>query len=154
MRFFTFDPVTGSGAEILAARIEDSGGYNDWSLSPDGKYLASGKFGLKGVPEIRIFSIADGSKRTIAVPHSAEIVGVDWAADGKRMRVSVVKSNASGFGGYGAQAILSVDLTGKIIDNLENDAVWFDCAIPSPDGRRVALLGGHVNSNVWLLQNF
>jgi len=154
MRFFTFDPVKGLGAEIVAARIEDSGGYNSWSLSPDGRYLASAKLGLKGVPEIRIYSIADSSKKTIAVPHKVGVGGVDWAADSKSVWVSVVRSNGSRFGGYGARAILNVDLNGKITENLESDSLWFDCAIPSPDGRRVALLGENINSNVWLLENF
>jgi hypothetical protein len=47
-----------------------------------------------------------------------------------------------------------VDLTGHVRTVLEGSsmAVWF--AIPSPDGRRLAVLAHTDNSNVSLLENF
>ena len=151
-RFFRFDPVTGASAEILAARIKDMTEPN-WSLSPDGKYLATATVGLRDVPEIRIFSIADGSERTIAVPYWAGIEGVDWAADGKSLWVGVYRGISS-FGRLGDHALLKIDLDGTITTLVTNGDVLFADAIPSPDGRHVALSGRTLNSNVWLLQNF
>src|SRR5215813_3001373 len=143
VRFFTFDPVTGSGSELAAARIKDSGGWHNWSLSPDGKLLASarGGGGLAGVAELRIFSIVNSSARTIVIPHWAGIAGVDWAAEGRSVWIGVISGDAPGFRKYFAQAVLRVDLNGKVIDRLESDSVRFDVAVPSPDGKKIALSG-------------
>jgi len=164
MRFFAFDSVTGSHAEIVATRLENSGGYKhwrlspdgyyNWSLSPDGKYLASARQRFNDGAEIRILSITDSLTRTLTVPNSVGIEGVDWAADGKSLWLSVEKSPLTGFGSDDGWAVYNVDLIGKITDSLENDAVWFSQAIPSPNGRRVAITGEALNSNVWLLENF
>lgn len=150
-RFFRFDPVTGASAEIVAARCDSCGGG---SLSPDGKYLASARVGLKNASEVRVVSLADSSERTIMVPRWPIIAGVDWAADSKSVWISVFSRYATGFREDTDQAVLNVDLNGKITNTLENDSVWFGWVIPSPDGRRVAINGTTVNSNVWLLQNF
>jgi hypothetical protein len=88
------------------------------------------------------------------VPRWPIIAGVDWAADNKSVWISVFRGYATGFREDTAQAILNVDLNGKITNTLENDSVWFQWVIPSPDGRRVAISGLTVNSNVWLLENF
>ena len=152
-RFFSFDPVTGSSAEIMAARIIDCANCG-WSLSSDGKYLASAMVGLKNASEVRVVSLADSSERTILVPRWPIIAGVDWAADNKSVWISVFSGYSTGFREDTAQATLNVDLNGKITNTLENDSMWFGWVIPSPDGRRVAINGATVNSNVWLLQNF
>jgi hypothetical protein len=67
VRFFAFDSITGTGSELTAARIKHSGGWHNWSLSPDGKFQASAKCG--GNAELRIFLIANGSSKTIVIPH-------------------------------------------------------------------------------------
>jgi hypothetical protein len=69
-------------------------------------------------------------------------------------RVVAFNRHATGFREDGTQAVLNVNLNGKITDTLESDAVRFSWAIPSPDGRRVALNGSMISSNVWLLENF
>ncbi len=154
VRFFTFDPVTGLGAEIVAARIKDCAVCGNWSLSPDGKYLARWVLGLNNAPAIRIFSIANGSERTIVMRHWPETDGGDWAADSKSLWVGVFSSHIAWSREYGTWGILNVDLNGKVTDTLKSDAVRFHWAIPSPDGRRVALSATTINANVWLLQNF
>jgi hypothetical protein len=109
----------------------------------------------KNVSGIRIVSIADGSERTIIVPHWPEIGAADWAADAKSIWVVALNRHATGFReDDGAQALLNVNLNGKITDTLESDAVRFYWTIPSPDGRRLALNGSTTSSNVWLLENF
>jgi len=150
--FFRFDPVTGESAEILAARIKNPISVH-WSLSPDGKSLATAKTGVGDPVEIRIFSIADSSERTIAVPHWAAIDGVDWAADGKSLWVSTY-NGISSFRRLEAWALLKVELDGTITTLPANGNVRFEYVIPSPDGRRLAFSGTALNSNVWLLQNF
>jgi Tol biopolymer transport system component len=71
--FFTFDPMNGSSK--LLATFE--GGPFGWSLSSDGKYLATVKWGGQTEPGIQLLSIADNSRRTIPVPGWAAIGTVD-----------------------------------------------------------------------------
>jgi len=54
----------------------------------------------------------------------------------------------------GVQALLSVDLRGKakpVLQESEKDLGW---AIPSPDGRHLAIWEASGNSNAWLLDGF
>jgi DNA-binding winged helix-turn-helix (wHTH) protein/Tol biopolymer transport system component len=152
-RFFTFDPVTGAGAEIPAARIAKPG--VGWSLSADGNYLATAEQAIGKDAAIRLFSIADGSTRTIQVPGWSVLSGIDWAPDSKSMWVGVQTLGGSPFGGMGACALLRIGLDGTIKRMRTESGVCFGYAIASPDGRRLALFGAKADSsNVWLLQNF
>ena len=152
-RFFTFDPVTGAGAEIPAARVAEPG--VGWTLSADGNYLATVIQATGKDAAIRLFSIADGSTRTIQIPGWSVLSGIDWAADSKSMWVGVQVLGGSPFGGMGACALLRVGLDARIKTMSNEGDVCFGYAIASPDGHRLALFGAKADSsNVWLLQNF
>jgi Tol biopolymer transport system component/DNA-binding winged helix-turn-helix (wHTH) protein len=156
--FFSFDPLNGTGK--LLATVE--GGAFNWTLSPDGKYLATVKRGFQtdfGIvqtdPGIQILSIADGSKRTIPVPGWAGIRNVDWSADGKSLWTPAFhKKDGWRFTGLESFAFLNIDLNGRVTAMLEKGNVSFYWAIPSPDGHHLALAAATHSSNVWLLQNF
>jgi hypothetical protein len=153
VKFSTFDPVTGSSAEIPEARATTLVFiFINWSLSPDGKYLATGE-NFATQPRIRIFSISDHTSRLVPLAGWAEIGGIDWAANGKSVWVGATR-NTSTFGRLDIWALLKLDLDGTINTVLENSTVRFSGAIPSPDGRRLALFGETDPSNVWLLENF
>ena len=144
--FFTFDPVKGREHEL---RIEESDTDNfDWSLAPDGQYIAWAKnrssqkdFG------IRVLSLADGSRRDIPVPGWVEIFGLDWAADSKGFW-------ATAYNTKGVRALLHVKLGGEITTMLTTQGADLAWAIPSPDGRRLAIVKESNTSNVSLLENF
>ena len=155
-KFFTFDPAGAKGRELSAARMkrEDANGSNWWGLSPDGKYLVIAqsldpyKF---RIPAVRILNLAEGTERVIPVPEAGLIMGMDWAADSESVWVSAYR----GRGAWGTRSgVLNIDLTGKVSVVYEgiNLELWF--AIPSPDGRRLALLEHTQSSNMWLLENF
>jgi DNA-binding winged helix-turn-helix (wHTH) protein/Tol biopolymer transport system component len=155
-RFVGFDPITGASAEISAAKIAGMTGevFVSWSLSPDGKYLATAARGRNKQPNIRIFSIGDNTERVVLVPGWREIGGVDWAADGKSLWVgasrNVVNPRRSD-----AWALLRVHLNGTIETVSENGPVKFWAGVPSPDGHRLAFFSATTDpSNVWLLENF
>jgi Tol biopolymer transport system component/DNA-binding winged helix-turn-helix (wHTH) protein len=156
--FFSFDSMNGTGK--LLATIE--GGPFNWTLSPDGKHLATVKRGLQtdfGIvqtePGVQIVSIADSSKRTIRVPGWLGITTVDWSADGKSLWTGAFHTNnGSRFTGLEAFALLNVDLNGRVTATLAKNNVSFYWAISSPDGRRLALAAATVSSNVSLLQDF
>jgi DNA-binding winged helix-turn-helix (wHTH) protein/Tol biopolymer transport system component len=155
-RFVGFDPMTGASAEISAAKIAGMTGevFVSWSLSPDGKYLATAARGRNKQPNIRIFSIGDNTEKVVLVPGWGEIGGVDWAADGKSLWVgasrNVVNPRRSD-----AWALVRVYLNGTIETVSENGPVKFWAGVPSPDSHRLAFFSATTDpSNVWLLENF
>ena len=96
-RFFVFDPSRGNRTEIAAARIEKALGLNNWNLSPDGKYLVT----LKSLnpyepPAISVFTLANGTARTIPVAGVKLITGIEWAADSKSIWAGGYMERASG----------------------------------------------------------
>jgi hypothetical protein len=80
---FSFDPVTGASAELLSARINNKDVEPNWNLSPDRKYLATRILRPNQNAAIRVLSIVDGSEKTIAVADWSQLIGIDWASDGK-----------------------------------------------------------------------
>jgi len=83
---------------------------------------------------------------------------VDWAADGRGLFVSVLTKEGS--------AILHLDLKGKahLLREFEgmvqpgnspfmsgSSAAW---AVPSPDGRHLAICSWSISANMWMLENF
>ena len=151
--FVTFDPMNGTGKLLVTFE----GGRFNWSLSPDGKYLAAVKEGDQTRdPGIEILSIADNSKRIIPVPGWAAIgASADWSADGKSLWACTFRTkNDWGFTGWETSTLLNIDLNGKVTATPAKGNVSFFWAIPSPDGGRLALAAATNSSNVWLLENF
>ncbi len=145
--FFTFDPVTGKKTPLT--RIEGAASHlQNWSLCPDGLTLAlAKKTHVPGPANIRLFSIADGKDRTLTLQDWSGISSLDWAADGRTIWVTASSS-------AGIQTLLNVDLRGRakpFLQEPEKDLGW---AIPSPDGRRLAIWEASGNSNAWLLEGF
>ena len=100
---------------------------------------------------LQIFNLADRTEKAIPLPKNGLTMGMDWAADSK----SIWLGAFMGCGAWGTRSgILNVDLHGKVIVALKgfNPERWR--AIPSPDGRRLALLGNTQSSNAWLLEDF
>jgi Tol biopolymer transport system component/DNA-binding winged helix-turn-helix (wHTH) protein len=152
-RFFTFRPTRGKLSELQAAkRQSDDGPGSLWSLSPDGKYLASP---MSADPSqqsgLRILDLATGTQREISLPGLGLMMGADWAPDSKSLWVGGYMGRSSGGTRSG---LVKVDLTGRVRTVLEGSsmAIWY--AIPSPDGRRLAVMAHTDNSNVSLLENF
>ena len=144
--FFTFDPVKGKGEVLQAAEVD--GDNFDWVLSPNGKYLA---WARNRTPQkefgVRVLSLTEGWKRDIAVPGWSEIYGLDWAADSKSLWAAANNRR-------GARALLNVGFDGKVRTMMSNQNAFLEWAIPSPDGRHLAIVQDSNTSNVWLLENF
>ena len=147
--FFRFDPMTGESEELPQLRIQDASSYAyNWSLSPSGKILATGKGKiLQREPSITFTSVEDGSKRTVTAQAWAGINSIDFAADGRGVW-------ASAFTNTGKWALLSIDLQGRTRTMLEDAQMAIGWAIPSPDGKHLALWKANGGSNVWMLENF
>jgi hypothetical protein len=81
------------------------------------------------------------------MPDWSGISYLDWAADGRTIWVSASSP-------AGIQTLLNVDLHGRarpVLPESERDLGW---AIPSPDGRHLAIWEASGNSNAWLLEGF
>ncbi len=148
-RFFYFDPEKGLGAEITKAEIRSSNAYDfNWSLSPDGRMLAVAKReGALDLPAIRILPLGEGEEKTIPLLGWTGLGSVDWAADSKSLW-------ATGPANGGGKSLVNVALNGKVRSMLTEKEMTLGWAIPSPDGKRLAVWKAHGDSNVWMLENF
>jgi dipeptidyl aminopeptidase/acylaminoacyl peptidase len=147
MSFFRFDSATGKSEEIPSLAIDDQPSYAyNWSLSPDGKFLATAKReGVQKDPCITLFSIDDGTKRTITVQAWAGISAIDFSADGRSLL-------ASAYTNAWKWALLKIDLQGHTTTLLEDSEMMIGWAIPAPDGKHLALWKARGSANVWMLE--
>jgi Tol biopolymer transport system component len=138
--FVSFDLEHGAGRELV--RIPN--GYTNWSLSPDGSWLAI----FLDSHRIRFISTDTGVAHDVSV-NNWQLFNGDWSADGK----SVFMPSASP---EGRQMFLAVNESGKAEVAFEGQAnATFDWMIQSPDGRYAILeediLG---DNNAWMVDNF
>jgi DNA-binding winged helix-turn-helix (wHTH) protein/Tol biopolymer transport system component len=153
LRFFSFNSMTGKGAEIPSARMQDSESPN-WNLSPDGRYLAFTRVKLGEDAAIRIISMSDDSEKAIPLTGWPVLSSIDWAADGKSFVLSACLEHTSPWGAPETCTMLNVDMSGKTTSLIEDRDVHYLAAIPSPDGKHLALIGDSAsNCNVWLVKN-
>ena len=140
--FVAFDLVTGTQREV--ARLPQPG-WN-WSLSPDGSTIAT--LALSGADsEIHLLSLSGQAAGKIKVKGWDNLQSLDWAADGKGFFIS---SNPSGHFAY----LLYVDLQGNghVLWQVKNyQATW---AIPSRNGKYVAMPAPTTACNAWMMENF
>jgi Tol biopolymer transport system component len=148
--FSAFDPVRGKGQELTRVNLGESG-YKyryRWDLSRDGAYVALAQT-QKQEGRLRILPLTGGEVREINVKGWGSLSNLSWAADGRGLFVS------NGVQGFPGQRLLYIDLEGHA-RVLWQDAqtAWQFGSVPSPDGRRIALLTYSGDGNVWLLENF
>jgi Tol biopolymer transport system component/DNA-binding winged helix-turn-helix (wHTH) protein len=149
VKMFSFDPMNGATREIALPRIsgEERFPYN-WSLSPDGKMLARAlKLGAERDPSVRFFSLEKGTEQIITLPAWAGVTSIDWATDGKSLW-------AGAYTNTNKWALLKVELNGRVREMLQDDKQVIGWAIPSPDGKHLAIWKGSGSANVWMLEGF
>jgi Tol biopolymer transport system component/DNA-binding winged helix-turn-helix (wHTH) protein len=117
----------------------------NWSLSPDGSQRALVCPSLKET--IRLRSTLTGKMRDVRVTGRNELDSITWAADGKSFLVA-------GKTPEGVSALLRITLDGKASVLLRSTTTEILGAIPSPDGRSLALAEKSVYNNVWQIENF
>ena len=136
-----FDPAIGEPHEVATLPKEAFG----WALSPDGKSIA---FILGAANErIRLLSLSGQPTRELIVKNWSGFNSLDWAADSQGFFVS---SNPAGL----RQSLLYVDLAGNAHQIWQVNFVWPTWAIPSRNGKYLAILAPTVDSNVWMAENF
>jgi eukaryotic-like serine/threonine-protein kinase len=142
--FSVFDSVKGNPREV--AKLEEPANGWNWGLSPDGTSIAALKFSASD-SRIRVISLKGQPTREITVKGWNSFTSLDWAADGKGFFIS---SNPTGR----LSTLLYVDLLGNAyplwqVKNFQ--ATW---AIPSHNGKYVAIPAPTIGSNAWMVDNF
>jgi Tol biopolymer transport system component len=116
----------------------------NWSLSPDGLKRALVCDGEKGT--IRLRSTLTGETRKLTIKGWDELGSVVWSADG-RLLFAVWQHESD-------TALLRITLNGKISPLLRSMDPQILAAIPSPDGRSLAIAGASTTRNVWQIEDF
>jgi len=144
LKFFRFDPNSGAAEEFFQVKDSLPQLYN-WTLSPDGTTLAiaKGKH-VAEEPRIHLVSLNDGSDKLLEPKGSPALASLDWAADSKSIwaTTSVEKENS----------LVRIDLQGneRVIWTPKKGSVGW--AIPSRDGKYLALHIHSSTANVWMLE--
>jgi eukaryotic-like serine/threonine-protein kinase len=156
---FTAFDVNGRIRELLRFNTE-SKSYFDyvWDLSPDGTRIAI----LKSSESlIRILSLRDESSKDVVPKDGSALESVNWAADGKGFFAS--SHTKEGL------VLLHLDQQGNtrvIWEQKGSIAPWnwpfpqwvvgpsAPWAVPSPDGRHLAIYEWSLSANMWMMENF
>jgi Tol biopolymer transport system component len=142
--FSEFDPARGRGREVAKFASSPGSSYN-WDLSPDGSRIAM-LYPARG-NRIRLLPLDRGEPRDLIVEGWSTLDwGPYWAPDGKGFYVSTQSARGA--------TVLYIDLKAHATPIWEQSGGSWTWAIPSPDGRRLALMGNSVDSNVWMMEGF
>jgi serine/threonine protein kinase len=138
-----FDPVKGLGAVVTRVTMDPN--VENWSayFSPDGKRIA---LMLGDNSRIKIFTLRGELVNEVQVKGLTGLTSSAWVPDGKALFVSGHVPR-----GY---ALLRVSLDGQTQPIIENHAPDVMGAVPSPDGRHLALFAAGDNGNMWMMENF
>jgi DNA-binding winged helix-turn-helix (wHTH) protein/Tol biopolymer transport system component len=139
---FRFDVRSG----IRTGTPEIDAPYCNWSLSPDGSQRAIILISPKQ-EKIQLRPTSTGETRDLVVKGWNGLRNIDWSADGKSLLV--------GWHNYEwDSALLNVALDGRasVLLHTRGPEVWY--AIPSPDGRLLAIAEAIGTNNVWQIEIF
>lgn len=154
--FTEVDPVLGRGREIAGFEIKATpDAHYTWDLSPDGTRIAILK---QSEATITLLSLVSHSTQAIVVKALSKLYSLDWSADGQGLFASALAN--------GGSTLLHLDLKGnaqtlwyskggiRAPGDLFSSGALAPRAVPSPDGRHLAIQGQTVSSNVWMIENF
>jgi len=142
LTFSRFDPLKGRGSEIAKINLDPESDFF-WDLSPDGRRIAVLE-GLSG--RIHILSLTGEAMQVINTNGMETTQFINWTADGKALFVS--RPTRQGF------ELLRLDLNGDVHVLWEETGGLGTSALPSPDGKHLAIRGWSVTSNFWTMTNF
>jgi hypothetical protein len=140
--FTALDPLKGRGRELARFDADPTADY-DWDLSPDASFIDIRK---NHEPRLSMLSLSGQEPREIIVKGWSTLINLDWAANGKGLFTSGPVQRGS--------VLLYVDLQGNAHPLWEQRGSLATWAIPSRDGRHLALSGWTTNTNFWMLENF
>jgi Tol biopolymer transport system component len=145
--FTRFEPLNGRGRELTRLDVDSHKDY-EWNLSPDGTRIAIHKI---NEGPIQIISLAGQATKLLNATGWNSIENLHWAADGKGIYSASRSVDSS------VLLYLALQSNPRVVweekGTMGNDSAGTS-AIPSPDGRHIALMGYTYNANLWLLEDF
>jgi len=151
---FSFDPLKGNSSLVYQIEDEFAQAYN-WSISPDGTTvaIAKGKIGAEE-SRIRLITLKPSNEQNAEVKIAEEkwlpiegangVSTIDWAADSKSLWATS--------GGDEENVLLNVDLQGHTRIVWQPKKLRVHWAIPSRDGKSLALHVASNNANAWMVE--
>ena len=137
------DPMKGRGPELTRFALDPNQDRWNLDLSPDGTRIAATR---TPAGPIYILSLRGDAMRQIQVKGWRNLLSLNWATDGKGLFVAD--------GVQGGAVLLHVDLQGNARVLWKNHGGNWTPALPSPDGRHLAIQGWTVDGNMWMMENF
>jgi dipeptidyl aminopeptidase/acylaminoacyl peptidase len=116
-----------------------------WSLSPDGSQRAFVAVG-SNQRTIQLRSTSSNESRDLVVEGWNGLMHIDWSADGRSLLVGWHHQQRE-------SALLKIPLDGRV-SVLLHSSNFIGYAIPSPDGRLLAILEVNPTKNVWQIVDF
>jgi eukaryotic-like serine/threonine-protein kinase len=138
----SFDAVRGRGSELTRISVE-ANSDRAVALSPDGKRFALIRWPGKA---LELLSLKGEMLQEIKIPEWRAAGPIEWAADGQGLFVPSLR--------LGGASLLYVSLRGEVHVIRENRGGNYSPALPSPDGRHLAMVSTAMNSNMWMMENF
>jgi DNA-binding winged helix-turn-helix (wHTH) protein/Tol biopolymer transport system component len=143
LTFFSFDPFKGKGGQVF--RIEEASPFYNWSLSPDGATLALAKAKTDEPSRIHLVPLNGTPEKWLSIPGWPGLASLDWAADSKSLWAPST--------GDEQNTLLNIDLQGQVRAVWQPRKKFVGWAIPSRDGRFLALHVGSTSANAWMLEH-
>jgi serine/threonine protein kinase/Tol biopolymer transport system component len=140
--FSAFDPVKGRGRELARVPCNSLRHYN-WALSMDGKYISAAQ---DEQSTIHIRRTDGQSLPDVTVKDWPGIDNMDFAADSKGLLMNGLRN--------GMKTLLYVDLSGHVRPLWQPQSPRVGWGISARDGKRLAIEGETVSSNIWSLKDF
>jgi Tol biopolymer transport system component/DNA-binding winged helix-turn-helix (wHTH) protein len=141
LTFFTFDVFHGKQQRVFQLEDDVPQSYN-WSLSPDGSELAITKAKAEKSTRIHLVPLRGSGERWIEF--ATPTTSLDWAADGRSLWAPSAADEEN--------ELLNIDLQGHVRTVWRPRKKTVGWAIPSRDGKSLALYVGSTSSNVWMME--
>ncbi len=148
--FGALDPIQGRGRELARVDLMQPVSSYEWCLSRDGARLAFTQAeNNERDRRVRVIPLAGGRAFEFTLKGQTWLEAIQWSADGMGIYVGSTPSIGGG--------LLFVDMQGRSVDVLRQlrHPFYFGIrGVPSPDGRKLAVSGGVIYTNIWMLENF
>jgi len=140
LEFYSLDPKRGPAAEPF----KSTGDVRDWSLSPDGQYIAMVENDEKG--EIHLLSLSKGTFRQMDLGKWHRLQSISWSPDGRTLYVTSFASTGT--------TLLSAGLDGSVRILFQQGHNWLCCPKAAPNGRLLAFSVMEAQRDAAMIENF
>jgi hypothetical protein len=143
-RFLAYDVLENKTRELFTLPSSEVGDY--WYVSPDGSRIAYLQPDRLHNSSVKIRALNGKIESEFRVKGWSELKCINWAADGKTFFIGGVMPKGA--------TLLRSDFKGHaqvLWSNSGASRIW---AIPSPDGKYIAIYDELYEQNVWMVEGF